>query len=69
MMSYLNIDKKIFYIHFQHFLLTFVLVFIGAFLVAQQKRIHLPKQEVQVRFLGWENPLEKEIATHSSILT
>ena len=25
-------------------------------------------QETQVRFLGWEDPLEKEIATHSSIL-
>ena len=25
-------------------------------------------QETQVRFLGWEDPLEKEIASHSSIL-
>ena len=25
-------------------------------------------QETRVRSLGWENPLEKEIATHSSIL-
>ena len=25
-------------------------------------------QETQVRSLGWEDPLEKEIATHSSIL-
>ena len=25
-------------------------------------------QETQVRFLGWENPLEKGMATHSSIL-
>jgi len=25
-------------------------------------------QETQVRFLGWEDPLEKEMATHSSIL-
>ena len=24
--------------------------------------------EMWVRFLGWENPLEKEMATHSSIL-
>ena len=24
--------------------------------------------ETWVRFLGWEDPLEKEIATHSSIL-
>ena len=26
------------------------------------------KQETWVRFLGWEGPLEKEIATYSSIL-
>ena len=25
-------------------------------------------QEMQVLFLGWEDPLEKEMATHSSIL-
>ena len=25
-------------------------------------------QEMQVRSLGWEEPLEKSIATHSSIL-
>ena len=26
-------------------------------------------QETQVLSLGWEDPLEKEMATHSSILT
>ena len=26
------------------------------------------KQEMQVLSLGWEDPLEKEMATHSSIL-
>ena len=26
-------------------------------------------QETQVQFLGWEDPLEKEMATHSRILT
>ena len=25
-------------------------------------------QETKVRSLGWENPLEKEMVTHSSIL-
>ena len=25
-------------------------------------------QETQVHFLGWEDPLEKEMATHSSTL-
>ena len=26
------------------------------------------RQETQVRFLGWEDLLEKEMATHSSVL-
>ena len=26
-------------------------------------------QEIQVQFLGWEDPLEKGMATHSSVLT
>ena len=26
------------------------------------------RQDTQVRSLGWEDPLEKEMATHSSIL-
>ena len=30
--------------------------------------IFLPLQEVQVQSLGQEDPLEKEMATHSSIL-
>ena len=25
-------------------------------------------QETQIQSLGWEDPLEKEVATHSSIL-
>ena len=38
------------------------------FLVAQRIK-HLPAmQETRVRSLGWEDPLEKEMATHSSIL-
>ena len=37
---------------------------IGASLVK-----HMPAmQETLVRFLGWEDPLEKEMATHSSTL-
>ena len=32
------------------------------------KRIHQPTQEIQVLSLGWEDLLEKEMATHSSIL-
>ena len=30
---------------------------------------HLPTmREIQVQSLGWDDPLEKEMATHSSIL-
>ena len=32
------------------------------------KKILLPMQETWVPFLAWEDPLEKEMATHSSIL-
>ena len=48
--------------------LGFTIVISGASLVAQQKRIRLPMQEMWVRSLGREDPLEKEMATHSSIL-
>ena len=30
--------------------------------------MHLPLQETWVRSLGWEDPLEKEMANHSSVL-
>ena len=40
----------------------------GASLLAQWLRISLPMQETQIRSLGQEDPLEKEMATHSSIL-
>ena len=39
-----------------------------ASLVAQLVKNLPAVQETWVRFLGWEDPLEKEIATHSSIL-
>ena len=32
------------------------------------KNLPAKMQEMQVQFLGWEHPLEEEIATHSSIL-
>ena len=40
-----------------------------ASLVAQLLKNLSAVQETQVRFLGQEDPLEKEMATHSSILT
>ena len=40
----------------------------GNKLVAQLIKNLPAVQETSVRFLGWEDPLEKEMATHSSIL-
>ena len=40
----------------------------GASLVAQLVQNLPAMQETWVQFLGWEDPLEKEMATHSSIL-
>ena len=45
-----------------------VYLFSGSSLVAHCLRICLPKQETQVWSLSREDPLEKETATHSSIL-
>ena len=39
-----------------------------ASLVAQLVKNLPAVQETRVRSLGWEDPLEKEMATHSSIL-
>ena len=36
--------------------------------VTQWQRLHWSKQETQVQSLGWEDHLEKEIATSFSIL-
>ena len=37
-------------------------------LIAQSVKNLPAVQETQVRFLGWEDPLEKEMTTHSNIL-
>ena len=37
-------------------------------MVAQMVKHLSTMRETRVRSLGWENPLEKEMATHSSIL-
>ena len=37
-------------------------------LVAQKVKNLPAMQEIPVRFLGWEDPLEKRMAIHSSIL-
>ena len=55
---------------FSHILYHTVFVFIWfrASLVAQLVKTLPAMQETQVRFLGWEDSLEKEMTTHSSIL-
>ena len=40
----------------------------GASLVAQMVKNLPAMQETRVQFLGWEDPLEKRMATHTSIL-
>ena len=42
--------------------------FCGASLVAQLIKNLPAMKEIPVQFLGWEGPLEKGMATHSSIL-
>ena len=41
---------------------------LGALLMAQWWRIHLPMQEMRIQSPGREDPLEKEMATHFNIL-
>ena len=40
----------------------------GASLVVQSVKNPPARQETRLRFLGWDDPLEKKMATHSSIL-
>ena len=67
MFIYLNSDLNV----KMGFLLDIILN-IWVLPMVQWQRILLPMQETQetrVWSLRWENPLEKEMATHSSILT
>ena len=52
-----------------HYFLIFILLF-GCIssLVAQSVKSPPTMRETWVQSLGWEDPLEKEMATHSSIL-
>ena len=43
-------------------------LYIWASLVAQLVKNPPAMRETRVRSLGWEDPLEKDVATHSSIL-
>ena len=52
----------------EHSKVSIHLTIAKAFLVAQRLK-HLPAvQESWVQSLGWEDPLEKKMVTHSSIL-
>ena len=46
----------------------YVYIWGGASLVAERLKRLPAMWETWVRSLGWEDPLEKEMATHSSIL-
>ena len=46
----------------------YTLLGMSASLTAQTVKCLSTMRETRVRFLGWEDPLEKEMATHSSTL-
>ena len=48
--------------------LKYINMYFNMSLVAQRVRSLPAMQETRVQSLGWEDPLEKEMATHSSIL-
>ena len=54
-------ESKLLFLSVTHLLLT-------TSLIAQSVKNLPAMQETQVRFLGREDPLEKEMATHSSVL-
>ena len=70
--SYSFVDYEGYSISFMGFLPTMYSIYILLYyiLFPWWLRIkHLPaKQETRVQSLGWEDPLEKEMATHCSIL-
>ena len=50
-------------------MLVVFIFFTWAYLVAQKLKLLPAMRETWVRSLGWEDPLEKEMATHSSIFS
>ena len=55
-------------LHLPQGLLLFVIVFVFLIVVGHQVKNPPAKQEMQVQSLGQEDPIEKEMATCSSIL-
>ena len=72
--SRLNQPSK-FWFYLQHnflkegFFLNIGFIYSWASLVVELVKSLTAMQETWVRCLGWEDPLEKEMATHSNILT
>ena len=56
------------YIYIHIYIYMHIYACIWASLVAQMVKRLSAMQETQVQSLGWEDPLEKEMAAHSSIL-
>ena len=54
---------------FLSFFFSLLIYDLGVSLIAQSVKNLPAMQETLVWFLGWEDPLEKEMAAHSSILT
>ena len=50
------------------FFLNLIFILFWTSLIAQLVKNLPAMQETLVQFLGWEDPLEKEMAAHSSIL-
>jgi len=53
---------------FQDTAFSIIILIVWTFLMAQTVKNLSAMQETQVRSLGWKDPLEKGIATHSSTL-
>ena len=63
-----SVNRHIYWVRSQPLYLSMTMPLIWASLVAQLVK-NLPAiQETWVQSLGWEDPLEKEMATHSSTL-
>ena len=69
MFSSAQLDYVFWLVHLIHLHLRKLLIcMILASLIAQLVKNLPAMQETWVQFLGWKDPLEKELATHSSIL-
>ena len=67
MYTHIYINKYILY-HNIYYIIYIVLYVVWASLVGQLVKNPPAMKETWVQSLGWEDPLEKETATHSSIL-